>query len=48
MLGKEQKGDETIQTPWAIIPGTRPLFQMNLVNWLMWTVGCLRHLVIGG
>jgi hypothetical protein len=24
------------------------LFQMILVNWLMWTAGCLRHLVHGG
>jgi hypothetical protein len=24
------------------------LFQMNLVNWLMWTAGYLRHLVHGG
>src|SRR5689334_20731081 len=24
------------------------LFQMNLVNWLMWTARCLRHLVHGG
>src|SRR6266850_617683 len=29
-------------------PRPIPFSRLNLVNWLMWTAGCLRHLVHGG